>query len=125
MLDESFWLYALTRISSYWYWRVYSSEKEHCLTRPISPLQRPQSIRVIDLVLSKRRVYRSKSDKERVCQITRQHKVHTPTRVLIAIHRSNDQSLSEYSTWYTYRRAYARESDILERLTAIEPQQEI
>jgi hypothetical protein len=51
--------------------------------------------------------------------------MHTPTRVLTGIHHSEDQSLSVYSTWYSQRRVCVSESDTLERLTAIEPQQQI
>jgi hypothetical protein len=51
--------------------------------------------------------------------------MHTPTRVLTGIHRSNDHSLSEYSTWYSQRRVCVSESDTLEGFIGIEQKQKV
>jgi uncharacterized protein len=62
---------------------------------------------------------------KRICQFSRQHQMHTPTRVLTGFHHSKGHSLWQYSTWYSKRRVCASESDILERLIVIEPKQKV
>jgi hypothetical protein len=60
-----------------------------------------------------------------ICQFSRQHQMHTPTWVLNLFQHSDDHSLWQYSTWYSKRRVCVRESDILEHLIVIEPNQKV
>jgi hypothetical protein len=123
--------------------RVCQIKRRHQMHTPTRVLigihhsnERSESIRVLVLVLYGTSLRKRKGhtrtfdcnitttvDTKRVCRITRQHQMQTPTRVLIGFHPSNDPSLSDYSYWYPYRQVYVLESDILERVTAIEPQQ--
>jgi hypothetical protein len=51
-----------------------------------------------------------------LCKISRQHQMHTPTRVLTGFHHSNAHSLSQDSTGYSKRRVCVSESDKLKHL---------
>jgi hypothetical protein len=62
---------------------------------------------------------------KRVCKISRQHQMHTPTRVLTLFHHSHDHSLSHYSTWYSKPWVCVSESNIIARLIVIEPKQKV
>jgi hypothetical protein len=62
---------------------------------------------------------------KRVCKISRQHEMHTSTRVLTFFHHSKGHSLSQFSTGYSKRRVCVSESSILKPLIVIEPKQKV